>query len=609
MGTTVGAVRQRNAGIDLLKGISIIAVVLYHMGLLKSGYLGVDSFFVLGGFLTMPKIVKGVSDGSFRYFTYLRSRVIRLLPAILIASILALAVGFVLWLPNDYENLSESVIASAFFSNNILSGITTKNYWDAINEYKPLMHMWYVGILMEYYILLPLCALVFKKLAGVIRKDPLKTELVGIGVITAVSFVLFLLPKFTAGDKFYFIPFRFWELLLGGIIGCFSQSLNGMLKKQGKVLSFVSFGMILLILCIGLINFDISKIGVNTTIIGADTVASSDLILPNPVLLIVMVLVTGVFLVTNGETPVLHKSRVLSAIGKRSFSIFVWHQVILALYRYSVTNQLSVWFVIGFFALLALVSEISYRLIENKIRNTAKTFVAFLLLAAIVCGYSGFIYFRAGVVRDVPELGITTADIRRNMHSKYCDRIYGYQDAFTDNGKLNVLVVGNSFARDWGNILLESEYGDHINLYFSSHFSESLTEQIKKADRIFLFENYEDKAPAYLWANTDKDKVYCIGTKNFGTCNGTIYVHRFSDDYFSQTVPLDSGYDALNQERRKTWGDHYVELIEPVLENGRVRVFTDDRMFISQDCRHLTEAGARYYAKILDLSQYMPALQ
>lgn len=215
MGTTVGAVRQRNAGIDLLKGISIIAVVLYHMGLLKSGYLGVDSFFVLGGFLTMPKIVKGVSDGSFRYFTYLRSRVIRLLPAILIASILALAVGFVLWLPNDYENLSESVIASAFFSNNILSGITTKNYWDAINEYKPLMHMWYVGILMEYYILLPLCALVFKKLAGVIRKDPLKTELVGIGVITAVSFVLFLLPKFTAGDKFYFIPFRFWELLLG----------------------------------------------------------------------------------------------------------------------------------------------------------------------------------------------------------------------------------------------------------------------------------------------------------------------------------------------------------------------------------------------------------
>jgi hypothetical protein len=67
-------------------------------------------------------------------------------------SILSLAIGYVLWLPNDYENLAETVIASTVFSNNILSGITTKNYWDAINEYKPLMHMWYVGILMEYYV-------------------------------------------------------------------------------------------------------------------------------------------------------------------------------------------------------------------------------------------------------------------------------------------------------------------------------------------------------------------------------------------------------------------------------------------------------------------------
>ena len=157
--------KDRNAVIDMLKGISIIAVVLYHMGLLKSGYLGVDCFFVISGFLSMPKIVKGIEDGSFRFVKYIRSRIVRLLPAILLVSILSLAIGFVLWLPNDYENLSETVIASTLFSNNILSGITTKNYWDAINEYKPLMHMWYIGILMEYYILLPIAAIMLNAFA------------------------------------------------------------------------------------------------------------------------------------------------------------------------------------------------------------------------------------------------------------------------------------------------------------------------------------------------------------------------------------------------------------------------------------------------------------
>lgn len=599
--------KDRNAVIDMLKGISIIAVVLYHMGLLKSGYLGVDCFFVISGFLSMPKIVKGIEDGSFRFVKYIRSRIVRLLPAILLVSILSLAIGFVLWLPNDYENLSETVIASTLFSNNILSGITTKNYWDAINEYKPLMHMWYIGILMEYYILLPIAAIMLNAFARIIRKDSHKTMLLGVGIITASSFILFLMPTFSAGDKFYFIPFRFWELSLGGLIALFHKELKRAVHKVDTALSFVSFCIILVILCIGLVNYDISRIGVATTIIGADSVTSSNLILPNNLLLVSMVIATCVFLYScNSEASIFKKSRILSAIGKRSFSIFVWHQVILALYRYSVASNVSIVFVIAFFILMALISEANYRIIEMGIKDTNKTIVMILILAVITCGGSGLIYLRAGVVRDVPELGISTNSIQRNMHSRYCDRIYSYKEEFEDNGKLNILVVGNSFARDWANILLESEYGKQINLYFSSHFDEALLGRIIIADRIFVFENFEDKVPEYVWQNVDRDIVYCIGTKNFGTSNGTIYSHRFSEGYFTQTIPLDPGYAALNQEKIAIWGDHYIDLIEPMITEGRVRIFTDDNKFISEDCRHLTEAGAKYYARILDVSEYMP---
>lgn len=602
---TLKIYNNRNVALDMLKGISIIAVVLYHMGLLKSGYLGVDCFFVISGFLTMPKIINYVEDGSFKFFKYIRTRIVRLLPAMLLVSILSLAIGYALWLPNDYENLAESVIASTFFSNNILSGITTKNYWDSINEYKPLMHMWYVGILMEYYIVQSIVVVVLMKLAGVLRINKRKTTLLCMGVITAISFLLFLMPCFSTSDKFYYIPFRFWELSLGGFVGILHIEKKNFFKNNSP-LSFVPLGIILVILCIGLVNFDISNIGVATTIIGADTVASSNLIFPNSVLLISIVFATCLFIVTGYESTVLNRSKILSAIGKRSYSVFVWHQFILALYRYSISNKLSIQFVVCFFILLSVISELNYRIIELKINNTDRTLVSIVAVAVFICGYSGIIYLRAGVVRDVPELAISTSNIQRNMHSKYCDRIYSCKDEFDDNGKINVLIIGNSFARDWGNILLESEYSNDMNLYFSVHFDQSLLEKIKAADRIFVFENFEDKVPDYVWDNVDSDIVYCIGTKNFGVSNGTIYSHRFYDDYFNQTVSLDPGYKALNQEKKEKWGDHYIDLIEPVLVDGKVRVFSDDNMFLSQDCRHLTEAGAKYYAKILNLSQYMP---
>ena len=162
-----------------------------------------------------------------------------------------------------------------------------------------------------------------------------------------------------------FIPFRFWELSLGGMIALFHKKLKKVVHKVETALSFVSFFIILVILCIGLVNYDISKIGVATTIIGADSVASSNLILPNNLLLISMVIATCVFLYScNSEASIFKKSRILSAIGKRSFSIFVWHQVILALYRYSVASNVSIVFVINS---TIYFSSLKYKILEYLI--------------------------------------------------------------------------------------------------------------------------------------------------------------------------------------------------------------------------------------------------
>ena len=161
----------RRTDIDLMKGIAIIAVVLYHIGLLESGYLGVDVFFVIAGFLTISDILIRIENDNFSYFKFIWNRVMRLLPAVLISAAVCLLVGYFFWLPDDYENLAESIIASIAFSNNILSGITTKNYWNAVNDYKPLMHFWYLGILMEFYLTVPLLTIFLKKLSRLLRKN------------------------------------------------------------------------------------------------------------------------------------------------------------------------------------------------------------------------------------------------------------------------------------------------------------------------------------------------------------------------------------------------------------------------------------------------------
>lgn len=97
-------------------------------------------------------------------------------------------------------------------------------------------------------------------------------------------------------------------------------------------------------------------------------------------------------------------------------------------------------------------------------------------------------------------------------------------------------------------------------------------------------------------------RLFVISSKSFGTSNGIIYAHRKSGDYFNQSIEIDSAIIAFNNEMKKVPAKGYIDMMSPVMvDEIHVRVFTDENKFISQDCRHLTQAGAQYYAKILDI--------
>ena len=153
--------------LDFLKGLAIIVVVLYHASIIQSGYLGVDLFFVINGFLIIPSLCRNIanSKGMIYYFTFLKKRLIRLWPLIILATIVCFLVGyFVGMLPDDFENLNETIVASNLMSNNLLSAKTIRDYWAVRSNFQPLMHLWYVGILFEFYLVTPLFLYIVKSI-------------------------------------------------------------------------------------------------------------------------------------------------------------------------------------------------------------------------------------------------------------------------------------------------------------------------------------------------------------------------------------------------------------------------------------------------------------
>ena len=588
--------------LDVLKGISIIAVVLFHLGVLKSGYLGVDAFFVINGFLILPSLFKKIERGDFSYVEFLGKRLIRLLPLIVLASILSLILGVFLMMPDDLENLAQSVIASNFMSQNILSALTTGNYWAISNDFRPLMHLWYVGVLFEFYLLLPILLVGANKLAKAINKDAKKSMTIAIMITSLVSLLLYLNPDVRIGDRFYYLQYRFFELGFGGLIGLTVSKLRG--GQSVMLRNAVTLMLISVIFC-SVYNIIKGDSLVVRNVIGGDVVTSSGMPLSGTVALLLTVLWTGVVVCCKNDDNSILRSKFLSMLGKMSYSIFIWHQVLLAFYRYSISSELTVGFTVIFLLVILLISYFSYYHIEKKISSSRRTLLIWCVAAVMIMAPSGWLYLHAGVVRDIPELNITKKEVHKGMFAEYCDRIYQYKDyPLYDNGKLNVLVEGISFGRDFANILLESQYKDSVNIVYVEKWKEAknIPELVSKADYIFTFKD-KSGVPEVVWTNLKKDaKIKGISTKNFGICNGAIYSHRFKPDYLTQTVEMIEGYAELNDSWRANWGeDNYVDLIAPVLvEGNKVRVFTDDGKYISPDTGHLSQAGAQWYARVLD---------
>lgn len=381
---SVGALEAnaRDTRLDALKAIAIIAVFAYHLGFLPFGYLGVDIFLVINGYLVARSMLRTVENGRFSYIRFLTYRVVRLWPVVLIAAVACLILGYFVMLPDDYENLGDSVVASNFFATNILSRITVKNYWDVSNDYKPLMHTWYLGVIVQSYFVLGMVPAAAKRMNKDVRQSCCAIFL----TLTAVSLILFFIPYFSDESKFYYLPFRLFEITAGAAIGSWTTWVPSQAGRAEKRARFGQAAVALLMLAMLVVPMPQ---------------------IPSNIKLVLICAGTALLLIMGQYDADFRSGKVLNAfafVGRYTLGIFILHQVVIAFFRYMVRAKFTAFDVVFIVCLTVFLTVLTstlgkvYKKGHTK-KNTGRLLLACIIPCMIITGCGLTLYMRGGCSR------------------------------------------------------------------------------------------------------------------------------------------------------------------------------------------------------------------
>ncbi len=569
--------------IDGIRAVAVVPVVLFHAGLpsFSGGFVGVDVFFVISGFLITSIILDDLSEKRFSLLEFYERRARRILPALIVVVSASIPIAWLVMLPDPLENFGQSVVATMLSLNNVLLALTS-GYWELASEFKPLMHTWSLGVEEQFYVLFPIIML------AAYPKLQTKTVVV-VWVIVFASFAaaLVLTPRFPSGS-FYLLHTRAWELGLGALAAFWNRS---RLIPSSDALGVLG----LLLIGFSVFTFD------------QKTVHPSFLTLI-PTLGTVLILL---FAKDGNRT-----SRALGfspfvTIGLISYSLYLWHYVLLAFGRIVSFEEPSTAFVISLITAAVLLSFLTWKFIEQPFRDrervTRSQVVVFCTLAIVGLSLAGLsLHLGKGFPGRVFE---SSGEEAAGMHISYNQRISAYDKReFDDYAGPNVLVVGNSHGRDFANILLETGQLTGQNLVYKyvsgacSRGDLSTEEQsiFDSADVIFFVVTLvrEHCIEASLVEHQTQKHVFFVGPKHFGyNLNAFLRIPR-EERPTAMSKIIDPIARANDRNRIIATKDRYIDLISYASSDGRhIRVFDNNGAILSADRVHVTQAGARFFAE------------
>ncbi len=332
--------------IDGLRAIAVLAVVLYHYGTggLSGGFVGVDVFFVISGFLITGIIHKEMQRGDFTLAKFYERRARRIFPALFAVLLATLVASWWMLLPSDLVFLGKASVATVLFVSNVLYKLSS-GYFDSSSEFNPLLHTWSLGVEEQFYIGLPLLLLLVARFWAR-----------GLGEVLAVcallSFVACVVVQPMAANAVFFLsPFRTWELLLGSLLGI--GAIPAIKHKASReVIAVVALAALL-----GAIAF--MREGIDFP--GWEAAI--------PVMATALLLHVGSSGGSRVSTALAWKPLVF--IGLISYSLYLWHWPLLVLAKYRMAMEPLSPEASGVLLVAALLLAVaSYYLIERPFRKT-----------------------------------------------------------------------------------------------------------------------------------------------------------------------------------------------------------------------------------------------
>ena len=335
---------QYRAEIDGLRALAVVPVVLFHAGIVgfSGGFVGVDIFFVISGYLITSIILNEQAKERFTLASFYERRARRILPALMLVVLLSTVVAWYLLLPAELVDYGKSLASVGVFASNILFW-QQSDYFAATSEFIPLLHTWSLAVEEQFYLIFP----VFMIATIAWLKQSRLLVLAALGVISLIycEWAWRNAPE----ANFFLAPSRAWELLVGVFCAFYLQNKqlqNTTTKQAGSVLGF-------LMLLYSIFFFDKN--------------------IPFPsVYALVPVLGTALIIVcADAETLVgkLLGFPALVGIGLVSYSAYLWHQPLFVFARMNSMDELSVPVLLGLSVLAFVLAYISWRWVEKPFRN------------------------------------------------------------------------------------------------------------------------------------------------------------------------------------------------------------------------------------------------
>jgi peptidoglycan/LPS O-acetylase OafA/YrhL len=606
--------------IDGLRAVAVLAVMIYHLGkIARGGFVGVDVFFVISGFLITSIILEDMANGQFTLANFYERRIRRILPALIACLVGTTIAAYFALYPAEFVALENGILAAAFFLANQFYANATGYFRPAAGT-MPLIHTWSLAVEEQFYLLFPLALLLLARWSRTVA-----IWVLGIAALASFGWCEYL-TRTQSNGAYYFLATRGWELILGSLL---AMGAVPEVKSKGvrEVLSFLGFAAIL---------FAAFRFNKNTPFPGYWTLL--------PCLGAAAIIHLG----RQQDTFVarLLSTRALVGLGLISYSLYLWHLPIITFYHLEVATQAPYW-AQGVLAAASLAAAyLSWRYIEQPFRKKRvagerrQLFTTAALSVGAVAAMATIIILGDGwkdryppEVRELaafkydPTVAFRDGDCffsrRATTHSQFAQ---SHCLAMSPEKK-NVLIVGDSHAAHlWEglsktfpdvNFLQATASGCSPSLIHGG--SRRCSETMKAVFTDFLPGKQLDAVVVAMnWTGSDEQEI--LGRiEELRPHTSSIYVFGPIQSY-SRPLPRLLTIGALHHDPglvqkalvakefkieadfRAFFADkgvHYVSIIDALCPNGSCITHDEQGVPLQFDRAHLTASGSRLLVRKL----------